>query len=158
MKILIDSREQMPLFFDNYYVEGTEVIALPIGDYSCEYKQGFQCPIVFERKTLDDLFLTMSQNYERFRREIEKAKELDIKVIIVIEATFGEILWGSQYSIRDGLSVVRQLFTLWIKYDVPFYCFKNRSEMSTFIIEFFVAIGKQALRDLKEQKKGKAPT
>lgn len=153
MTILVDSREQLPLIFTHEYVTETIIMPLPCGDYSCQYKQGWQCPVVFERKTISDLFGTLGKDYERFKREIEKAKELGIQMIIIIEGTLGEVLWGTPHSMRDGISVVRQLFTLWIKYNIlPVFC-KNRSEMAEYITHYFMAIGRKAMRDLKEQKK-----
>ena len=99
-----------------------------------------------------NLFNTLSSGYDRFKREIEKAKGLDLKLIIVIESTLTEILWGTKHSQRSGISVLRQLFSIWIKYGVPFYCFKDRTEMGIFIVEYFKSIGRKAIKDIKEKK------
>jgi len=151
--MLIDTREQLELLFQDEFITECERVPLPVGDYSCEFKNGYQCPVCFERKSLNDLFGTLSKGYDRFKREIERAKSLDIKLIIVIEGTLTDVLWGIKHSERSGISVLRQLFTLWIKHGVPFYCLKDRTEMSIFITEYFKSIGRKALKDLKEGKK-----
>ena len=50
--------------------------------------------------------------------------------------------------------MLRQLFTILIKYYVPFYCFKTRVEVAKFIIEYYSAIGRKALADIKEKNRG----
>ena len=151
MKILIDTREQLPLDFDFLeIVTETETQTMPVGDYGCEFKNGFIPPIVFERKSIPDLFGTLTQGYDRFKKELEKAKELDIKLIIIIEGSLFQVEWGIAHSRRDGLSVAKQLFTLWIKYGLlPVFC-TNREEMAKYIVHYYSAIGRKALEDCKQ--------
>jgi ERCC4-type nuclease len=49
MKILIDTREQIPFNFSRYGVQ-TETDALPVGDYSIP---GFEDRVAIERKSND---------------------------------------------------------------------------------------------------------
>jgi len=157
MKILIDSREQLPLEFIDPYVTETEVIALPVGDYSCEYKEGWQCPIIFERKTVGDLFNTLTHHYKRFKREIERSKDMGVKLIILVEGSLTTVYEGIEHSKRGGETVVKQIFTLWVKYDIPtwYFCGNElniRFEMSRFIIETYSALGRKAMRDMRGKK------
>ncbi len=150
VKIIIDTREQLPLDF-SFCENVTETIrtALPVGDYSCEFKNGYVPLVVFERKSIPDLFGTLSQDYPRFKKELERAQEAGIKVILIIEGTLADVQLGTMHSNRDGLSVAKQMFTMWIKYDVmPVFCF-DRNEMTNYIIHYYSAIGRKAVADMK---------
>ena len=60
------------------------------------------------------------------------------------------MLNGVPQSMVDGLTIIRQMLTLWIKYDLmPVFC-KDREEMSRFICEYYCAIGR-----IKGKKKAK---
>jgi hypothetical protein len=62
------------------------------------------------------------------------------------------VLEGYEHSNRQGDSIVKQLFMLWEKYNVmPVFC-SSREEMAYYIIEFYSAIGRKALADLKATK------
>lgn len=153
MKIIIDTREQLELEFKHPYV--TEIIhhKLNIGDYAVEFSDGFVPPIRFERKSIGDLFGTMSKGYSRFKKELVRAQKNDVFVIIIVECVLNTILKGIKHSARDGGSVVKQLFTLMIRHHVPFVCCKNRKEMSEYITRFFIAVGEQRIREEKDDKK-----
>jgi ERCC4-type nuclease len=153
MKIYIDTREQLPLEFKHEYVDSIEIVKLDVGDYCARFKNGYMPNVRFERKSLGDLYGTLSQGYERFKREILFSQELDTKLIILVECSMSKVLEGYEHSKRDGESIVRQVFTLWAKYNIlPVFC-KNREEMSRYIIEFYSAIGRMALEELKKGKK-----
>jgi len=121
---------------------------LPVGDYGCLYSDGFAPPVAFERKSIVDLFSTLTSGHDRFKREIAKAKELNIKLILIVEGSLGKILKGSPYSTIEGIKIFRILLSLWIKYDLSFILCKDREECSQFITEYFLAIGR-----LKGKKK-----
>ncbi len=117
-------------------------MALPCGDYCCQYKSGYIAPIIFERKSIGDLFGTLGQGYERFKRELLRAKELDLKLILIIEGTLGKVLKGYEPSEIKGISIVKKLFTLFIRYNLmPVFC-KDREECSKYITEFYLALGR----------------
>jgi len=143
MKILIDSREQIPLDFK---VEGaiSEITTdgLPIGDYWGLYESGETMPVIFERKEIADLFGSLTSGMERFKREIKRAQENNLKLVIIINGTIKDILEGAEYSSVNGSSILKTLFTLWVKYDViPVFC-RNKTEMKRFILETWSAIGR----------------
>jgi ERCC4-type nuclease len=87
MKIIVDTREQLPLEFQHHYI--TEVIntKLEVGDYGCQLENGYRIPICFERKSISDLFGTLSAGYKRFKKEILRAKEAKVVLVIIIEGT-----------------------------------------------------------------------
>jgi len=146
MIIITDSREQTPLEFDYEFVSEIKVEKLPVGDYQVEFVNGYRPPVIFERKSKNDLFGTMGKGYKRFKREIELAKELNIRLIIIIEATMTSVLKGYEKSDLSGISIIRKLMTLWIKHNVyPVFC-KDKDEMGLYIYEFFSSIGRLTMK------------
>ena len=79
-KIFIDSREQLPLDFNCK----SEVKGLKFGDYSF-YDADKAGNTFIERKSLNDFIGTLSGGYERFEREIIRAKEANAYLIILVE-------------------------------------------------------------------------
>jgi len=155
LKIIIDSREQSPLIFPQEFVTDTPVECLPVGDYGCEFERGYQVPAIFERKSIPDLFSTLTQGHERFDREITRAKDLGIKLILAIEGSIAQVSWGTPYSQMKGSSILKIVFTLWVKHDLmPVFC-ADRNDMSNFIYEYYCAIGRKAQADLKEKRRKK---
>lgn len=150
MIIRVDTREQNPIKFDvSGSISRVDVSGLPFADYWAEWepgsdKAGYNCemPVVFERKSIQDLFGTLTSGMERFKRELERAKENNFKVILIVEGTLSEVLAGTKYSQVKGESILKTMMTLWMKYDlVPVFC-PNRSEMRRFMLETFEAIGR----------------
>lgn len=112
---------------------------MPVGDYWCEI-DGEDVPICFERKGLGDLFGTMTTGYERFRKNIAKAREFNFKMILLIEGNMREISKGYKHSSFDGESMLKKLATLHVKYDLEYHFFNDRREMARFIEETFLAV------------------
>lgn len=80
--IWIDTREQLPLKFENSL---TETKTLPVGDYALNEPK-LTCNCYIERKSLADFVSTLSvRNLERFEKEIIRATEIEAKLIILIE-------------------------------------------------------------------------
>jgi len=104
-------------------------------------------PLFFERKTISDLFGTLGKGHERFKREIKRAQDSNVGLVVVIEGSLGEVLLGFGYSTLKGLSVLRQLLTFKWRYGVDHRFFVDRSEMSEYIVETFVCVGKEYLRN-----------
>lgn len=94
--IFIDTREQKPLKFPN-----SKVNKLAVGDYTLGgdlYSYSY-----VDRKSEGDFKSTMSQGYERFKREVEKVKALDSFLFVVVESSIDKIIennfkqsWGSK--------------------------------------------------------------
>lgn len=80
-KILIDTREQKPLKFQNREIEN---MALKFGDYAFSSSTA-TCNCYIERKSLADLIGTMSGGYERFIKEIKRAEESKAYLVILVE-------------------------------------------------------------------------
>jgi ERCC4-type nuclease len=154
MKLYVDSREQLPLEFE---VDGvvTEVITtkLPYGDYAgaWEDKNGNHTefmPVFFERKSLGDLYGTLGAGMERFHKEMQRANEDGVKLIIIVEACLSEVLNGYEHSKMEGDSIIKTMMTLWVKHDIPHILCNDREDMKRTILEMFGAIG----RNFKQKK------
>lgn len=88
--IVIDTREQLPFSFaaipaDKEHGGGTwqvttERRTLPSGDYSLA---GFETRVAVERKSVSDLFGTISQGRDRFVRELERLAEYDYAAVVI---------------------------------------------------------------------------
>lgn len=86
-KIYIDTREQKPL---NIKYK-TEIKKLDFGDYSLNdlEKSG---NVFVERKSLVDLISSVGKNIDRFKREIEKARDAGAYLVILTESSIQDSL------------------------------------------------------------------
>lgn len=139
MKIIIDTREQSRLNFKHKSITEVIVKGLNVGDYAALFSADFQPPIVFERKSINDLYGTLSQGYERFKKEIERAKEKNIQIIIIVEGNLSRVLQGCGYSQRTPESIVYQIFTIWVRYGIQTIFCKDSEEMAEYISQFYIA-------------------
>ena len=151
INIFIDTREQRPLDFNADYIDSVKTCTLPYGDYACKYEET-RIPVVFERKSLADLCGTLGKGFERFRKEINRAAEDKIVLIVIIEVDLLKVIAGHKRSKMSGIGMLRTLFTLMIKYKVPFVCCKNREAMSVYISEFFYSYAK-VLKEKENESK-----
>lgn len=86
--IIIDSREQLPYSFDVLdCVVPTITKGLASGDYSVA---GMADAVAIERKSLEDLYGSVTWGRERFEREIERLNSFQ-SAFVVVEATWPEI-------------------------------------------------------------------
>lgn len=87
--IIVDTREQLPYTFDGIgCVVPTIISGLDSGDYSID---GMDAMISIERKSLDDLYGSVTWGRKRFEREISRLDELPGFAAVVIEADWREI-------------------------------------------------------------------
>lgn len=78
--ILVDTREQNPLCFD----QRTQIASLTVGDYGFQLGEK-QYNYFFERKSLADFISSFGREYERIRKEIERAMLSGYRLIILVE-------------------------------------------------------------------------
>lgn len=133
MIIIVDSREQRPIVFKCETIRK----GLKFGDYGAFFSKEYQCPVVFERKGIGDLFGTLTQGYDRFKKEIFRAKEANFKLIIAIEGTKERVLEGYKHSKRDPASIIKQLETIRNRYEVEHLFFASRIAMAQHIQSFY---------------------
>ena len=138
--IIQDSREKSPLSFHNKpYIEGVKVQKLDAGDYSIVFSDGFEPPIVFERKEVFEIFGTLSKGFSRFKKELLRAKNKELQVIILVNGSLNKVLQGSPFSKRSPESIVKQIFTLMIKYNIWTAFMASKEEMAEFIYQYALA-------------------
>lgn len=90
LEILIDTREQQPLEFKN-----SKSLKLDFGDYTLggsDYSYTY-----VDRKAEQDFKSTMTVGFERFRRELQRVKDFDSFLFIVIESDINKIYKNNLY-------------------------------------------------------------
>ena len=138
--IISDTREQMGLDFkDIEGIESVEELALPYGDYTALVNKR-PIPIVFERKSFSDLWGTMTGGYERFKKEMERAKTDNVKLILIIEGSYTDVWNGFERSTFDGSSMLKKLATMYVKYDQEYIFCESRRVMARRIADTFLAV------------------
>jgi ERCC4-type nuclease len=152
MQLLVDTREQKPLEFNHPYI--TEVIRVKqtVGDYGCRFSDGTEPPIKIERKSLPDLFNSLSNDYKRFKKEILRSKENKVTLIVAVEASLTKVLKGIETSSRCGDEILQQMFTLYIRYNLYFVFCNNRDEMARWVTELFLALGREHIKNKADKK------
>jgi ERCC4-type nuclease len=86
--IIIDSREQTPLTF----TFPTVTAGLTTGDYSVA---GLEYDFCIERKTLPDLYSSLTSGRNRFMRELHRMKAYPFARLLII---------GSEHEVEQGAS------------------------------------------------------
>lgn len=159
MIIKIDNREQRPLVFESKLVKSYQKCTLNVGDYGCVLSDGYEVPVYFERKSISDLYGTLSQGYERFKKELLRAKEQNKKLILIIESSLTRVLQGVGFSQRTPESITYQIFTISLKYDLGIVFTISREESSTYITNYYYAISKEYnLKKMENYANSKSPT
>ena len=116
MKIITDSREQLPYSFEDYQVE-ISTAALPAGDYSLA---GFTDRIGIERKSLDDLIGCLTgKDRTRFERELAKAGSFE-RFVVVVESSLQDVSFKRYRSAMAPHAVLQSVTAFYIRYGVPF--------------------------------------
>ena len=152
MVIIQDTREQTPLRFNHPYITDVVRKKLDVGDYGCEFNDGHEPNLYFERKSIGDLYGTMGKGYPRFKKEVARATESNSQLIVVVEGSLTDVAKGYKYSRMKPESMVKKLFTLWMRYNLlTVYC-SSRKEMSNYITQTYLAIGREYVKDRKERK------
>lgn len=124
MKIIIDSREQMPLDFSRWPEVAVEVGGLPAGDYALK---GLETRAAMERKSLDDLAGTLTAGRERFEAELTRARGFHL-FAIVVEGTMQDVLQHRYKSRMEPHALLQSLFAYQNRFRVPTLWAGTRTE------------------------------
>ena len=121
MKIITDTREQLPLFDEEFR-------ALNVGDYTTlKLLDKFH----IERKSLLDLYQTLTSGNNRFKYELFRAAYRRTKLVVYVEGSFEDFInkrfpKGSERKFsKDGLETLVKTFQK--KYFLEFNWCKNRA-------------------------------
>jgi len=107
--------------------------------------------VIFERKSITDLFGTLGKGYKRFKKEIVRAQNSSSSMAIIVEGTLTDVLAGHEHSKREGLSIVRQLNTIFFRYGISTVYCDGRDEMTEYIYQFYYSAGAEYVRRRDEQ-------
>lgn len=137
----------------------TEVACLETGDYGVRI-EGVLAPVRVERKSIGDLFASFSgDNYRREKEKIDRAKVLALRYILAIEGSCSDVRKGHKYRQggqwhqvqKDGLSQVRQIETISMRYNVEIRYCSGREDMAFMVQEILMSY----VRDWAKQIVGK---
>lgn len=126
MKIIIDTREQDPLFFSRCEVErGT----LQSGDYSIA---GLTHRFAVERKSIPDLIQSITRERERFERELHRLRGFDFARLL-IAGTEAEVVQHRYRSDTNPKSVLHSLYAFEVRYGVPVVWAGNQAHAAVLV-------------------------
>lgn len=119
--ILIDSREKLPYFFADYTC-GFKRAGLHTGDYSIE---GYESQIAIERKSKEDLYMSLGRERDRFEREFQRLSKFEYAALI-IESSLSGLLKPPARSQMKPMAVIQSLISWSIRYGVNIYFADSR--------------------------------
>lgn len=147
MIIVCDTREQRKLDFTGIEaVEKVEDMTLSYGDYTAIVHER-PVPVVFERKGINDLFGTMTSGYECFKKEMVRAKESDMKLILIVEGSYTEVWQGIEHSQFSGEAMIKKLHMLQVRYDLETVYCESRRVMARYIAGFYHAVERNWVKE-----------
>jgi hypothetical protein len=123
-------------------------MCLSYGDYS-GIVHGKPTPILFCRKSLPDLWGTFSttDGHRRFKNEIARAKNDGMKLVLMIEGSYIDIWNGFERSAFDGVSMLKKLAMLYVRYDLEYVFCETRRVMARRISDILLAIERNWKRE-----------
>jgi len=131
--VIIDTRERDPYKFDSRLIKEVR-LKLLAGDYTVA---GMEDVIAIERKTRDDFVGTVMQEYDRFKRELERLQKY-IRALIVVEANLSEIGNHDYYSTADPEAVIRRKAEIEVNFGVPVQFCSDRQHACRFVQNFLL--------------------
>lgn len=106
--------------------DGMEIKKLDTGDYSVK---GYEHLLMIERKTIGDLWGTLTFGRERFMKEMDRALEYPIRYLI-IEGTLKDIDAGFRYSQVKPEFILASLISLQVKYNLHVIFTDKRTDVA----------------------------
>jgi len=134
--IIQDTREQQPL-----ELKKSKIKKLDYGDYAMAGK--FDKGINIERKNISDFVGTLSKGYDRFCREIDRAKTDGAYLVVLVEDDINKALsfdhdFRLRYAQTTPSHVFNKLRRILAKYDnIQFIFAKGRDEAARVLIKLF---------------------
>ena len=137
VKFNSESKKQWIDYLNANVKKGYKFGTLNVGDYSIE---GYESKLAVERKSLADLYGTLGKGHKRFKAELERSQSFDY-FAIVIEGSYSHCknksFPGAFYSKMQGYVITKILWTIHMKYKVPFFFTNTRAESRTVIKDMF---------------------
>ena len=126
--IVRDSREQMPFLFHSFGEEVEIVVrCLNAGDYSID---GYESQIAIERKSIGDLYGSLTRDRERFEKEFQRLADYEFSAVVV-ESPWTHICNPSHYdrywrSKASPSSIIGSILSWSIKYPTKWFLCPDR--------------------------------
>ena len=139
----IDSREQKPLKSDRIKTSQTK---FDFGDY-CFVNEPYFCNTFIERKSIQDLWGTMSKGFDRFNREIERAKSQSSYIVVVVDYLFSKAQsynYNKKYSKATAAFIFSRIREIMQSHDNVQFVFSGGRAKSVELIEQVGKLGKYA--------------
>ena len=135
MILVVDTREQKPLFTDLMPDLVTVAASLPHGDYSL---QGFEDRFCVERKKISDFYAYIGKERDRTTRKMEQFRKIVSRggwVGLVVEATEADILAGYVMSRISPETARQALVSFEVRYGVHVYYSRSRRDIARWILD-----------------------
>lgn len=139
--VVVDTREQEPYTFDPERVVEIRG-ALRSGDYSLV---GLEDRVAVERKSLDDFVSTVIRDRDRFRRELDRLRELDA-ACVVVEGNVSDVLRGNFASGAHPSSVLGAAISIVVDHEVPVFFCSDRQAACRFVEGFLLRFHRKVTR------------
>lgn len=101
LTMITDTREKLPYKFKNFIRE-----KLDVGDYKIKE---LNINTVVERKELADLKGCLGYNWDRFCREMDRAREKKLYVVILVDASFNDFMTKHHFGKMSNQWLFHQL-------------------------------------------------
>lgn len=144
-EIIIDTREQKPFIFpDDIKIINSK---LEFGDYASPA----DVKVSIERKSRVDFLNTLSQGFDRFKREIERSNKLNGYIIIITECSLNDILYKNNfYGKASGEFIAHRIRCLNKDYqNIQFVFAKDKKLATLYALEFLKLGGQVKTLDLQ---------
>jgi len=133
MVVLIDTREQLPLKF-----KGAEKVTIKEGDYTTQKLHNI---FHIERKSPQDLYGSIIQGHMRFIREVLRAQDKGIELVIYVETTRKKFIakkWPQGEKRKAPSSTLDKIVsTISRRYDLEFVWCNSRRHMTQSVLKRF---------------------
>jgi len=137
MTILIDTREQIPLWHGSEDFPAVKQ-KLDVGDYTTTLLLG---RVHAERKNPNDLYGSIIQGHERFRNELLRAQRTNVKLVVFVECTAEEFFaktWDVRQKLKCPSKTLRKILaTMTKKYKFEIVWCTGRPQMRKLMFEWF---------------------
>jgi len=137
LPVIVDSREQRPYFTSHQYdTKIAKVVkGLKSGDYSLA---DYEDKIAIERKSLADLFGSLTRHRKRFEREIQRLQDYEFSAVVV-EASLPQILHPMQYcpgwrSKASPKAIIQTILTWMVRYPKTHWVFGHDRPSSEAVV------------------------
>lgn len=147
--MIVDTREQLPLFTPTDHPEGLCVLqkALKNGDYSIK---GYEHLFAIERKQVSDFFGYCGKERTRTTMKMERFRDMVQAggfVGLVIEATESDLLSGYYRSTLSAEVIRQTLVSFEIRYHINIFYSRSRADIARWMLDRAIKFYRISLED-----------